>query len=68
MRMVEFLGFAKGNGAVDIRIGQDGFELQFAVNFNLGGLIFKAEGGCEKARAMIQGLEAFASRLYPFET
>ena len=42
---VEFLGFAKANGFVDILIRPEGFQLEFAVNFSLGGLIFEANGG-----------------------
>lgn len=42
---VTFLGFAKAQGMVDIIIAQDIFQLEFAVSFNLGGLVFEASGG-----------------------
>ena len=42
---IEFLGFAKASGFLDIEIGDNGFRLEFGVNFELGGLTFRAEGG-----------------------
>ena len=42
---VSFIGFAKGSGFVDITISSAGFQLLFGVSFNLGGLIFHADGG-----------------------
>ena len=42
---VEFLGFASASGFVDISIGPEGFILQFALDFELGGLSFGASGG-----------------------
>jgi len=42
---VDFLGFAKGSGFVDITIAPDGFQLLFGLSFELGGLTFAANGG-----------------------
>jgi len=41
---VNFLGFAKGYGMVDIFFSGTEFELQFALTFNIGGLSFGAYG------------------------
>jgi hypothetical protein len=42
---VEFLGFAKASGFVDVIISPEGFQLEFAVLFELGGLDLRANGG-----------------------
>ena len=43
---VTFLGFASASGSVDITISQGLFEIQFNVNFSIGGVLnFSASGG-----------------------
>ena len=42
---MEFLGFARASGFVDLTISPQGLQLLFAVSFNLGGLVFEAKGG-----------------------
>ena len=42
---IEFLGFAKGSGYVDIQINASGIQMMFGVDFYLGGLTFGAHGG-----------------------
>ncbi|MFZ0040303.1 MAG: hypothetical protein WAK93_03285, partial [Solirubrobacteraceae bacterium] len=41
---VDFLGFASGSGSADITIGPGGFQIGFALQFNLGPLTFAANG------------------------
>jgi hypothetical protein len=42
---VTFVGFASATGQVDLSISPAGFQLTFAVGFNLGGLKFRVDGG-----------------------
>ncbi len=42
---VTFLGFASASGFVDLQVTPTGFQMQFAIHFNLGGLNFDANGG-----------------------
>ena len=42
---ITFLGFASASGDVDLSITPAGFQVTFAVAFNLGGLVFRADGG-----------------------
>jgi len=42
---ITFLGFAEGNGFVDVLISVNGIQLQFGVDFTLWGLSFGAHGG-----------------------
>ena len=41
---IEFVGFARGSGFAEIRIGSAGFEMSFGVAFDLAGLRFEARG------------------------
>ncbi|HEX4527586.1 MAG TPA: hypothetical protein VH108_12695 [Gaiellaceae bacterium] len=57
---IEFLGFMKGSGFVDISVSPTGFQLLFGVDFELGGLTFSADGGA----AVVGGLHpGFAMKL-----
>ncbi len=42
---IDFLGFAKGSGYVDVQITVNGIQLMFGVDFYLFGLSFGAHGG-----------------------
>ncbi|HXG48652.1 MAG TPA: calcium-binding protein, partial [Methylomirabilota bacterium] len=41
---VNFLGFARGSGSVEIIINNSGMQIMFHVGFNIGGLSFRADG------------------------